>query len=81
MVDQHRRQAPGAVGDVGPAEAPVAEDDALAFGDGGGDGLVQGRDVELHEAVGQSRARWVTVTESMVSPTAMAWATSMPSTT
>ena len=40
-------EPPGALGHVGVAEAPIAEHDARAVGDGGGDRLVHDGEVEI----------------------------------
>ena len=40
-------QPPGAVGDVGVREATIAEHDALAIGEAGGDRLVDGGEMVL----------------------------------
>ena len=46
VAAQYVGQSPGAVGDLRPAEATVAEEEALAIGNGGGDGLVYGRQIQ-----------------------------------
>ena len=47
-IREHIGQASGAVGDVGPREPAVAEDNALPIRNRGGDRFVHLGEVELH---------------------------------
>ena len=48
VVGEHVGEPAGALGQLGVGEALVAPDDGLVVGDGGGDGLVDAGEVELH---------------------------------
>ena len=89
-VAQHRREPPGAVRDVGPGEAPVAPHEALPVGHrpprwprAAPPGSAPPRHAPAHGSCSAARAAAqlsasVTVTVCILSPTWMAWATSMP---
>ncbi len=79
-LDEHLRQASGPVGDLRPGQSTIPPHDAVPIGDGRGDGLVEGGQVVLG---GRHRSRQAsaTVTVTILSPTEIDWATSMPEVT